>query len=64
MYHYSLFMGSHYMNNETWKFKEADTKHLMTKNEAKLDGFRVVATIRIEAGTKIEITYYLEDTYY
>ena len=53
-----LFMGAHYMNDETWKCKEADKKYLMKKKNAQLNGFRVVATGRIEAGIEIKITYY------
>ena len=51
-------MGANFMNDETWKCKEVDNRQLMKKNNAQLDGFTVRATIRIEAGMEIKITYY------
>ena len=45
-----LFMGAHYMNDETWECEEADKKYFTENNNAKPTGFRVVATSRIKAG--------------
>ena len=44
-----LFMGAHYMNDETWKYKEADTERLIKNNNARLDGFMVYAKYGIES---------------
>ena len=50
-------MVDRYMNDETWKCKEADKKHLMKKKNAKMTGFIIVATGRIESGMEIKMTY-------
>ena len=55
-----LFMGAHYCNDETWDCKVEDKNRLMEKNNAMLQGFRVVATSRIEAGQEIKFTYNLD----
>ena len=55
-----LFMGAHYCNDETWNCDAEDKNHLKEKNNAMLQGFRVVATSRIDAGQEIKFTYNLD----
>ena len=55
-----LFMGAHYCNDETWDCKVEDKNRLMEKNNTILQGFRVVATSRIEACQEIKFTYNLD----
>ena len=53
-------MGARYCNDETWNCKVEDKNRLKEKNNAILQGIRVVATRRIDAVQEIKFTYNLD----